>query len=83
MELKIAPAHGTLSKFYMDVFLRAKDSKWRLGQAAFNLLQERRPDLAELVRATDCDPFYLDGPASNIQKWEQFALTIEQQWYIK
>lgn len=81
--MRVAPASGTLSKFYMDMFLRAGKTQERLGQAAFNLLVERRPDLAEMVRSSKCDPFYLNGPADDIQKWEQFALTIEQQWYTE
>lgn len=33
---------------------------WRVGQGAFNLLCRLRPDLAELVRGSDFDPFYQD-----------------------
>ena len=32
--------------------------QWRLGQAAFNVLYEMRPDLSEHVRATTLDPFH-------------------------
>ena len=32
----------------------------RLGQAAFNMLQQERPELAGKLRATDIDPFYSD-----------------------
>jgi len=31
---------------------------WRPGQTLFNMLLERRPDLAEIVRGTRRDPFY-------------------------
>lgn len=34
---------------------------WRAGQSAFNLLVRVRPDLAELVRGSDFDPFHSDN----------------------
>lgn len=34
---------------------------WRAGQATFNLLVRVRPDLAEMVRGSDFDPFYDDA----------------------
>lgn len=33
---------------------------WRAGQAVFNLLYVVRPDLAEMVRGSDFDPFHKD-----------------------
>jgi hypothetical protein len=33
----------------------------RLGQAYFNYLDDNFPTLANFVRGTDCDPFYVDG----------------------
>lgn len=32
--------------------------KWRMGQAYFNVLDMVRPELADEIRGTDCDPFY-------------------------
>lgn len=75
------PAYGTLSKFYMDGMIRARTNGERYGQALFNLLVERRPNLAEQVRATNRDPFYLNGPAENFARWDAFATYIEQNWY--
>jgi hypothetical protein len=36
------------------------DPTWRLGQTYFNILARVRPELAESVRGTMNDPFYLD-----------------------
>lgn len=54
----------TFSDFVLAVedyiFTSAPDS-WRAGQSAFNLLCRVRPDLADLIRGSDFDPFYQDG----------------------
>lgn len=42
---------------YMD---HPATSHWRTGQKAFNLLSRVRPDIAELVRGSDMDPFHRD-----------------------
>lgn len=34
------------------------NKQWRLGQAMFNTLRIRHPELANHVRASDKDPFY-------------------------
>lgn len=34
--------------------------KWRKGQSLFNLLVRIRPDLAEMIRGSDYDPFNRD-----------------------
>lgn len=34
---------------------------WRAGQYASNMLWKVRPDIAELVRGSDYNPFYLDS----------------------
>lgn len=44
----------------------------RYGQALFNVLLERNPDLAEQVRGTELDPFYWEANASqtlDFQSW--------------
>ena len=71
----------TLSKFYMDGMILARKEKWRYGQALFNLLLSVRPELAESVRSTDMDPFYLGGPADDFDRWDRFATHIEKEWY--
>ena len=47
----------------------------RLGQNAFNLLREYRPDLAEEVRGSYADPFCLDERLSEFEKF------IRENWH--
>jgi hypothetical protein len=42
---------------------------WRLGQTAFNVLYEVAPDLADEIRATELDPFYLDDRLPAFYQW--------------
>lgn len=44
---------------------------WRQGQGAFNLLVQVRPDLAELIRGSDIDPFNQD---SNLTLFYDFVM---------
>jgi hypothetical protein len=39
----------------------ANNHDWRAGQAAFNVLHDLRPDLADEIRGTRLDPFYRDA----------------------
>jgi hypothetical protein len=41
----------------------------RIGQASFNVLVESRPDLSELIRTTDLDPFYNDDVLPEFYDW--------------
>lgn len=50
---------------------------WRLGQAAFNVLRENRPDLSEQIRATKLDPFHSTDLTSILPKFYEWA---EQHW---
>lgn len=45
----------------------------------FNHLLEVRPDLAEAVRGTDKDPFYVKELAD--PRWDRFVEFIESEWY--
>lgn len=52
------------------------ESDWRLGQSFFNVLREVRPDLAERVRGTKVDPFYVDDKVTDFlnfvgSRWEE------------
>lgn len=47
----------------------------RAGQFAFNLLRVLRPDLADEVRRTECDPFYDDIRLAKF--WDY----VEQNWW--
>jgi hypothetical protein len=44
----------------------------RRGQALFNVLHDIRPDLAEMVRGTDIDPFYAQPDDHRIQAFTQW-----------
>lgn len=48
----------SLHKFYFDA--RARTHRERYGQAMFNHLFEVRRDLANEIRGTDNDPFYVE-----------------------
>lgn len=71
----------TLSKFYMDGMIAAGSGHIRYGQALFNLLSQVRPDLAEQVRGSDKDIFFMNGPADNFERWDRFAVFVESQWH--
>lgn len=49
----------------------------RWGQAAFNLLSEEKPDLANQIQGTDKDPFYCYMSDLVIQRFIEF---IEEEW---
>ena len=72
-----------MSKYVFNDFLGAvpaaiKDNpNWRLGQAYFNVLFDLRPDLAERIRTTPLDPFYMP-PAGTARflEWLQFEWEV-------
>jgi hypothetical protein len=47
---------------------------WRQGQTAFNVLCEVKPNLAELIRSSDKDPFYRDD------KLDEFYQYVAERW---
>lgn len=51
--------------------------RWRDGQALFNHLYAQRKDLAEQLRATDLDPFFVkkDHP-----KYKAALKWLEENW---
>lgn len=65
----------SLYEFYKMVDERVESTSERKGQAAFNLLHEIRPDLAEEIRATPIDPFY------SHHNWQAFVQYIGARWY--
>lgn len=52
--------------------------KERIGQAFFNHLLMVRPDIAEEIRATDADPFYLTEAKGPV--WDNFVKHLEKRW---
>ena len=69
----------SLHKFYFDSWTLARNNRWRYGQAMFNNLVIVRPDLAEKVRGTDADPFYVER--LNDPRWDRFVEIVEAEWY--
>ena len=69
----------SLHKFYFDAITRARVKKERYGQAMFNHLFMVKPELAEKVRGTDMDPFYVETLDS---RWERFVAFIEKEWLL-
>jgi len=45
---------------YINCFSGERPKEQRLGQWAFNILYEMYPDIANTLRATNCDPFFND-----------------------
>lgn len=44
----------------------------RRGQAAFNLLYELAPELAEEARTAECDPFYAQTGEERFRAFESY-----------
>ncbi len=47
---------------------------WRRGQAAFNMLWEMRPELADKIATGPRDPFYRDDRLPDFLGW------VEENW---
>lgn len=50
------------SMYIVDSMSRYRKGGERMGQAYFNTLAERRPEIANAVRGSSIDPFYNDAP---------------------
>lgn len=70
----------SLHKFYFDGITRARKTGERYCQAMFNHLAEVRPEIAEAVRGTVCDPFHAQSPTD--PRWDRFVAYIESHWYV-
>jgi hypothetical protein len=75
-------AEDTYAEYLESVILtQLQYPNWRLGQTAFNVLHEVRPDLAAEIHNTEYDPFYftdrLPGAADKVFK---FLSYIESRW---
>ena len=65
----------TLSEYIDLVDKTHKENKnWRRGQTYFNVLYDLRPLLADEVRGTGHDPFYLDSRIT------VFLLCLQNHW---
>jgi hypothetical protein len=50
----------------------------RAGQILFNNLTVVRPDLSEVMRGTDFDPFYANGPSD--ERYQRAIRWIKLHW---
>lgn len=69
---------SSLHQFYFDAITLARKHQWRYGQAMFNHLESVRPDLAQHIRGTDTDPFYVERLSD--PRWDRFVEFIESEW---
>jgi hypothetical protein len=77
-----------MEEFTFDQFRQMVKGRWaaasryeRPGQNLFNCLEEYRPDLADKLRGTDIDPFFIprDANTSWLQTWSNQA-RLSQTW---
>lgn len=58
----------------LTVKLKRENPNWRTGQTYFNTLNQVRQDLADAIRGTNLDPFYVDS------KVPQFLAYVCEHW---
>lgn len=68
----------TLNEFINLVLARVEWTGERYGQAFFNVLAEYRPDLSEVIRGTELDPFHKDTSDSDF--WDILSCYITNHW---
>jgi hypothetical protein len=69
----------SLHDFYKRVIsYHIKNPHIRYGQAAYNHLKAMRPELADKINGTNCDPFPCGG--SGNPQFERFVEFIESNW---
>lgn len=71
----------SVHEFWDEVHRRVRDDGWRIGQAAFNLLRETRPDIAESICGTDLDPSHWPGryASGGRDKWTSFVIFVNER----
>ncbi len=69
-----------LAQFIVDTWVKWRESKMdqRWGQFVFNELYAIRPDIADAIRGTICDPFYAND--NNDPRVHRFWAAVEQYW---
>lgn len=74
--------HDPYSEYLESVILTQLDcGNWRLGQTAFNVLREMRPDIAEQVRGSELDPFYSGTLGhAGADRVARFLTYVEEVW---
>lgn len=57
---KIIDTYGDFVNAVFEHIFECITPQWRAGQTAFNILVQVRPDIAEMLRGSDYDPFHQD-----------------------
>jgi hypothetical protein len=70
----------TLSEFYAKVESNLRHTTQRYGQLLFNTLYEVRPELADKIRATDLDPFYVKDEDPLNPVWDKLYQFLQENW---
>lgn len=69
-----------LHQFYFDVWtLWGRNKHLRIGQCLFNHLADVRPDLSEVIRGTEQDPFHAMSPTD--PRYDSAIKFIESKWF--
>lgn len=69
-DIGLCPAHmHSLIAWGEIAAVKEQHPHLRMGQIAYNLLCERRPDLAEKIVGTDIDPFYDSLRLGDFLEW--------------
>jgi hypothetical protein len=58
--------------------LQQEFPEWRSGQCHFNALMDSHPNLAEMIRGTDLDPFFQDKRLPDFLKWVEKKLSSQE-----
>jgi hypothetical protein len=61
-----------VGKFLHEAQALAQSKGWRYGQACFNLLLDKSPEMAEAIRGTDKDPFYAGRDSERFRKFVEY-----------
>lgn len=68
-------AQITFEEFCHDIEVTMRrHPQWRRGQTCFNMLRAIKPDLADEVRTSPYDPFYMD------EKLPGFFTWLSERW---
>jgi len=68
-----------IHEFFAQVDQRNKFNKReRIGESAFKILCEIRPDLAEKLKFSPIDPYYLTDKNQSV--WTKFVCFIKDNW---
>lgn len=68
-----------VGKFLHEAQIMAKVTGQRYGQACFNLLLDKSPEMAEAIRGTDKDPFHAGRDSERFRKFVEYLKEHENE----